>query len=381
MKELRILLVGGGSGGHAYPLVAVARALQGRTVGKDIQLKLMMMGEGDFIKKAADDAKVPYQKISAGKLRRYFSVQSIVDFLKIPVGFAQSLWHIFLFMPDAVFTKGGYASVAPAIVARLLFIPVFTHESDSIPGLANSMIGKVSETVFLSFKTAEKYFEGANIIFTGNPTRENIFKGDKNSAREYFNLHESRPTILVLGGSQGAKIINDVIVSSLVVMAQKFNIIHQCGEGQYEAVKKDVDTILVEGTRQYAAPVEVYYRFYPYFNEDQLALAFSMADIIISRAGAASLFEIAQLGKPAIIIPITKSASNHQYLNAFEFSLSGGCLIEESSLSRESLMREIDSLISPATYSEISEKIKTFATPNAADKIAGEIFKYFKIEA
>lgn len=378
MKEIRILLVGGGSGGHAYPLIAVARSLQERASAKGVQLKLLMMGEGGFIKKAAEENRMPYQKISAGKLRRYFSLESIIDLFKIPVSFVQSLWFIFLFMPDAVFSKGGYDSVAPALVARLFFIPVFTHESDAIPGLANSIIGKVAETVFLSFKTAEKYFDGRKVVFTGNPTRKSISQGDKNAAREYFNLHEPRPTILVIGGSQGAKVINDVIVSSLVVIAQKFNIIHQCGETQFESVKKDVDVILKEGTQQYAAPIKVYYRPYPYFDENQLGMAYAMADIIISRAGAGSLFEIAQSGKPAIIIPITQSASNHQYLNAFEFSLSGGYLMEESGLNRESLIREIEVLLDSEKSAKVSEKIKTFATPDAADKIAVEILAYLK---
>lgn len=379
MKEVHVLLVGGGSGGHVYPLIAVASALDEQAAVKNIQLKLMMIGEGDFIKKAAEESKIRYKKISAGKLRRYFSVESIIDLFKIPTSIIQSFWHIFLFMPDAVFSKGGYGSVAPAIVARIFFIPVFIHESDSIPGLANTMIGRMAETVFLSFKTAEKHFEGTKVIFTGNPTRKNVFRGDKNTAREFFNLHDPRPTILIIGGSQGAKIINDVVVSSLVVMTQKFNIIHQCGESQFEAVKKDVDTILKEGTHQYAAPVQVYYRPYPYFDERQLSLAYSVADIIISRAGANSLFEIAQLGKPAIIIPITQSASNHQYLNAFEFSFSGGYLMEESNFNRESLMRETELLLNPETYAKVSEKIKSFATPNAADIIAGEMLRYLKI--
>lgn len=376
MKEVRILLVGGGSGGHAYPLVAVARALEGQAAGRNVQLRLMMMGDGNFIKKAAEESKIPYQKISAGKLRRYFSIKSVTDLFKIPLSFIQSFWHIFLFMPDAVFSKGGYGSVAPAIIARLFFIPVFVHESDSIPGLANTIIGRMAETVFLSFKTAEKHFEGTKVIFTGNPTRKSLFQGDKNAAREYFDFHEPRPTILVIGGSQGAKIINDVIVSSLVVMTQKFNVVHQCGETQFESVKKDVSVILQEGTREYATPVKVYYRFYPYFDEKQLAMAYSMADIIISRAGANSLFEIAQLGKPSIIIPITDSPSNHQYLNAFEFSLSGGYLMEESNFNRESLVREIEALLNPETYVKVSAKIKTFAPPDAADRIAEVILKF-----
>ncbi|OGN00447.1 MAG: hypothetical protein A3B91_04350 [Candidatus Yanofskybacteria bacterium RIFCSPHIGHO2_02_FULL_41_29] len=375
MPEKRILLVGGSTGGHAYPLIAVAESLREKASGKGINLKLMMLGEGEFLKRAAEENKIPFRLITAGKLRRYLSSESLTDFIKIPIGFVQSFWHLFLFMPDAVFSKGGYDSIAPGIVAKLFFIPVFAHESDSVPGLANRIIGRIAEKIFLSFKTAEKKFDISKIIFTGNPTRRNISRGDKNYAREYFNLKEQRPTIFIMGGSQGAKAINDVLVSSVVVMAKKYNIIHQCGENQFESVKKDIDTILKEGTREYSAPVEVYYRLYPFLDEKQLALAYAMADVIISRAGAGSLFEIAQAGKPAIIIPIAQSASNHQYFNAFEFSLSGGYLMEESNLNRESLTREIENMLKPENYAKISERIKSFATPDAADKIAEELLK------
>lgn len=373
MKEFRILLVGGGSGGHVYPLIAVAQSLKEMASRSQVSLKLLMLGEGSFLERAAKESNIPFKKIVAGKLRRYSSLGTLTDIFKIPISFLQSIWHIFLFMPDAVFTKGGYASFAPAIVASFFLIPVFIHESDSVPGLSNTFISKFATKVFLSFKTAEKYFEELKVIFTGNPVRKALFLGNKDTARTYFNLHEPRPTVLILGGSQGAKAINDVILSSLVIMAQKFNIIHQSGESQYGTVKKDVDTILTEGTRQYAAPVEIYYRLYPFLDQNQLASAYALADIIVSRAGAGTLFEIAQAGKPAIIVPIPRSPANHQYLNAFEFSLSGGYLMEESNFNRESLMREIETLLNPETYAKVSEKIRTFATPDAADIIAEKI--------
>lgn len=375
MKEFRILLVGGGSGGHAYPLVAIARALQERASTKNIQLELMMLGEGSFLKRAAEENKIPYRIIFAGKLRRYLSYQTILDLVKIPIGFLQSLWYVFWFMPDAVFSKGGYDSFFPSFIAWLFFIPVYTHESDSIPGLANTMLGKIANKVFISFNNADKYFDNSKVVFTGNPVRKNLIGGNKEEAWKFFDLHEPKPTILVLGGSQGAKVINEVILNSLVVMTQKFNIIHQCGESQFKSVKTGLDTILKEGTRQYSEPVKRYYRLYPFFDESQLSMAYAIADVIVSRAGAGNLFEIAQLGKPAVIVPIAQSSANHQYLNAFEFSLSGGILLEEKNLNRESLIREIELMINPENNAKISERIKSFATPDAADKIAEEILK------
>src|SRR3989338_11448062 len=156
--EKRILLVGGGSGGHIYPLVAVAQALREKASAGGIDLKLIIMGASGFIERAAEENKIPYTIIFAGKFRRYSSFQNIFDFFKIPVSFIQSFWHIFWFMPDIVFSKGGYDSIAPIITAKIYFIPVFIHESDSVPGLANSILGKIADKLFISFKTADKYF-------------------------------------------------------------------------------------------------------------------------------------------------------------------------------------------------------------------------------
>jgi UDP-N-acetylglucosamine--N-acetylmuramyl-(pentapeptide) pyrophosphoryl-undecaprenol N-acetylglucosamine transferase len=377
MKELRILLVGGGSGGHVYPLIAVARALREKAPSLQVELKMMMLGDRGFLEQAAKENSIPYRTISAGKLRRYFSLETVKDIFKIPLSLIQSFWHIFLFMPDAVFTKGGYVSFAPALIARIFFIPVYIHESDSIPGLANTLIGTMARKVFLSFKLAEKYFEGKEVLFTGNPVRKSLAHGDKDAARNFFDLHDLRPTIFVVGGSQGAKAINEVLVSSLVILAKKYNIIHQCGQSQYDSVKKDIDTILTEGTNQYSAPIKIYYRYYPYLNEEQIAMAFALGDIIISRAGSGSLFEIAQAGKPAVIVPLPmpQSANNHQYFNAFEFANYGGVMIEEANFNRDSLMREIEKLLEKEIYLKTIEKIKKFASPEAADKIAEELLK------
>lgn len=374
--EFRILLVGGGSGGHIYPLVAVAKALNKKAANvAGMAVKILMLGEGTFLERAARENGIPFKKITAGKLRRYFSVENFIDIFKIPLGFVQSFWYIFWFMPDAVFVKGGYASLAPAVVARLFLIPVFVHESDSVPGLANTILGKIAKEIFLSFQSAEKYFNRSKVLFTGNPVRESLAAGSKNAARIYFNLSESeeRPTVLVLGGSQGAKIINEAIIGGLVMLSEKFNVIHQCGEANYEILKKDVDELVKEEDGRYAEQIEKHYRLYPFFDEDHLSLAYAAADIVISRAGSGLLFEIAQVGKPAIVIPIHQSSRNHQYLNALEFSSYGAYLMEESSLTPNGLVREIDNLLKSENYGSVSEKIKTFANPNAADRIAEEL--------
>ncbi|MDP3792983.1 MAG: UDP-N-acetylglucosamine--N-acetylmuramyl-(pentapeptide) pyrophosphoryl-undecaprenol N-acetylglucosamine transferase [bacterium] len=367
MKEPRVLLVGGGSGGHVYPLIAVARALKEKATTSGINLKLMMIGDGSFLERAARENNISFKKITASKLRRYPNLEFIIDIFKIPISFAQSFWYLFLFMPNVVFTKGGATSVMPATVAKLFFIPVFIHESDSVPGLANRFIGKFAKKIFISFKGSAKYFKNSKTIFTGNPVRKELSQGDKNTAVQYFSFSGQRPTVLVLGGSQGAKIINEVVLAGFLALTQKLNVIHQCGDGQYYLVKTEADKMAAEN-----------YRLYPFLDENQLALAYALADVIVSRAGAGLLFEIAQIGKPAIIVPILNSSANHQYLNAAEFSSYGARLIEEPSFNQNSLIRTIENILNPDIYIKISDSIKRFATSDAADRIAQELVSSIK---
>ncbi|OGN06474.1 MAG: hypothetical protein A3B86_03445 [Candidatus Yanofskybacteria bacterium RIFCSPHIGHO2_02_FULL_38_22b] len=362
MIERRILLVGGGSGGHVYPLVVVARSLKEQASLQGLNLKLMMLGSSIFLERAAKENNLPFKKVTAGKFRRYPSLASLADPFKVLASFVQSLWYLFLFMPDVVFTKGGYVSVVPALVAKLYMIPVFTHESDSVPGLANKIISKFAKKIFISFSDSAKYLNVAKTILTGNPIRKDLSQGDKNSAIQYFNFSQPKPTVLVLGGSRGAKVLNDVVISGLPALIQKLNIIHQCGESQYDSVKTEADKIAPES-----------YRLYSFLDENQLTLAYSLADIIVARAGGSLLFEIAQVGKPAIVVPILNSPANHQYLNAAEFSSYGGRLIEEPNFNSDSLLRTIENILNPDNYIKISDSIKKFATPDAADIIAREL--------
>ncbi|MEK7121670.1 MAG: undecaprenyldiphospho-muramoylpentapeptide beta-N-acetylglucosaminyltransferase [Patescibacteria group bacterium] len=375
----RILLLGGGSGGHVFPLIAVAEALKEKSQQTGIPLELMILGEGKFMEKAAAENGIVFKSVMAGKLRRYLSPLTILDIFKIPVGFFQALWHIFWFMPDIVFAKGGYASLPGALAAKLYFIPLFVHESDSVPGLANRTLSKLAKTVFISFNSSQKYFKVSKTVLTGNPVRKELMVGNRLAAMAKFGLNPNLKTILVAGGSQGAQKINRIILDSLVLLVKDFQIIHQCGESQFQSVKTESEKIIKEGEGEYADAVKANYKLYPFFDMNDMALAYAAADIIISRAGAGSLFEIAMLGKPAIIIPITNSTSNHQLKNALEFSKFGASMTEEQNLTPHIIISQINSLLQPDKYNSISEKLKTFGTPDAAQKIAEQLFSEFKV--
>jgi len=371
--EKRILLVGGGSGGHAYPLLAVAQSLATQAKQKGINLKLLLMGDNrGFLERAAKDGDLPFKFILAGALRRYFSPRLIIDLIKIPISMIQALWYVFWFMPDAVFSKGGYDSVAPALAARLYAIPVYMHESDTIPGLANRIVAWLARRIFISFASSEVYFPGKAVL-TGNPVRPELFAADRTAALQHFSFTADKRTILIFGGSQGAKEINDVITNSLVELVRDYQIIHQCGDTQYETVRAAVDTFIKEGGNLYGTAIERGYRLYPFLHSQELAMAYAAADIIISRAGSGSLFEIAMLGKPAIIIPLISAANGHQISNAVEFARTGVSVIEGANMTTHILVSQVKALLEPSRSTEVREKLKLFAKPGAAKDIASAI--------
>src|SRR3989344_897006 len=368
----RILLAGGGSGGHVYPLVAVGKTLKTIASSRGLSLEILVVGDGDFIGKAVMAAQLPFKRIIAGKLRRYASLDNVIDFFKMPAGLIQSLWHIFWFMPNVVFAKGGYASLIPCLVARLYLIPVFIHESDFVPGLANRLIGRIARKAFISFEDSAQYFPKTETLFTGNPVRKDLFGADREAASRFFNLSPVKKTVLFLGGSLGAKAINDVVLNSLVVMTENYQIIHQCGQGQYEEVKKESDKFIEEGGAAYGLRIKENYQLFPFLEEEALSMAYAAADITVSRAGG-QIFELACLGKPVIVVPRENSSANHQLYNASEFVKYGAMMIEERNLTRDVLMQRVGFLLEPDNYRIVGEKIKTFARLDADVKIAEEL--------
>lgn len=370
----RIALVGGGSGGHVFPLVAVAQELQRQTQEAGLELELQVWGDGVFIKKAAQDLGVPYKNIQSAKWRRYFSVYNFLDLLKIPVGFLQSVFYAWAFMPDIVFAKGGYTSVIPAFVARFFRIPIVIHESDAVPGKANVLIGKLARKVFISFESSRSYFQNDKTYTVGNPVRQDIGNTTKEEALKFFQLSSEKPVVLVVGGSQGAQKINNAVIEAAVELVKDFQVIHQTGDINFESVRIQIEKLTKEGEKsltQYGQILKDSYKIYPFFDYNQIKLAYAASDVVVTRAGAGFLFEISSLGKPAIVIPISTSASNHQLANAREFANYGGILIEEPNLIRHILIDQIKEAYK--NREELGKKIIQFAKPNSARRIAEEI--------
>lgn len=366
---MRIVITGGGTGGHLTPLVAVSKKIQEKVP----EVEFIFIGpKSKFVDDIIGKENIPIKYIQAGKLRRYFSLHNIVDFFRIPIGIVQSLWLLLVYMPDAIFSKGGYASFPVVIAGWIYRIPILTHESDSNPGLANSIIGKFSNRVAVAYTEAEKYFPASQVVLTGNPLRENINKGDAVKARELFKLTESKKIIFIWGGSQGSASINEKVLRILPQLLAKYQVIHQVGEANFEEIKKKAGElgIKVGHDGYYAIP----------FLAEELLDVLAVADLIISRAGATSIAEIAANAKPAIIIPLEKSASDHQRMNAYSLAKAGGCIVmEENNMGEHMLMEEIEKIMNDeALRARLINNVQSFYYPKATIKIADGILGMIK---
>jgi UDP-N-acetylglucosamine--N-acetylmuramyl-(pentapeptide) pyrophosphoryl-undecaprenol N-acetylglucosamine transferase len=365
---MRIVLTGGGTGGHLFPLLAVARKMRER-LGD--QVHFLFIGSGSRLEKELIEKEgIRDKHVQSGKYRRYFSFKNFVDIFRFPIGIVQSLWILLWYMPDAVFSKGGYVSVPVVLAARFYRIPVLIHDSDAIPGIANRFLGKFASLIGVSYQMAEKYFPAGRTAMVGNPVRQEIMQGDPVRARVMFHFTESKPVILVLGGSQGAKVINDAIAKILPKLLLRAQVIHQTGINNYEEVVHLAGMYGIKAGHEGYFPIR-------FMDDETLANAFSITDIVISRAGANSIAEIAANEKASILIPLFRSAGDHQRMNAYELARSGATLVlEETNLGENILLEKIEKIFQDEeTKKMMEEKIKNFYHPNAAEHLSDALIQ------
>ncbi len=371
---MKILFTGGGTGGHVYPIVAIVREIRRIYPKKDLEFYylgpkddfgLILLSQEDFIIKT----------IVSGKIRRYFSLQNFVDILfKIPFGTIQSFFLLLAIKPDLIFSKGGSGSIAVTYSARLLRIPVFLHESDVVPGLSNQTTAKWAKKIFTSFPKTE-YFDPEKIIIVGNPIRKEILDGDKETAAEIFNLTLSKPIILIIGGSQGAEAINDFILLILNNLLRDYELIHVTGTKNLK--EEEAEAQVVEEKDE-----DIYYHPVGFLDEGKIKHAYKAADLIISRSGSGSIFEIAAIGKPSILIPLPSAAGNHQSKNAYAYAETGASMvIEQENLTPNFFMENIQLLfLHPEKLEQMRNAALDFAKPLAARAIAREILEFLMLD-
>ncbi|MES2214376.1 MAG: UDP-N-acetylglucosamine--N-acetylmuramyl-(pentapeptide) pyrophosphoryl-undecaprenol N-acetylglucosamine transferase [Patescibacteria group bacterium] len=368
---MRILFTGGGTGGHFYPIIAIAKELNNLVKEKRLLApELYYMSPSPYSANLLFENNIQYIQNSAGKLRRYFSILNFFDLFKTGWGIITSIWKVYKLYPDVIFGKGGYASFPVIVAARILRIPVVIHESDTSPGKVNAWAGKFAQKIAVSYPEAAQYFPSDKVAHTGNPVREDIAVPIQEGAREFLQLEKDIPVVLVLGGSQGAERINDVLLENLSELVEKYAIIHQAGPNNFAEVKATSEAVLVNSKHQDR------YKPFDYLNALAMRMSAGLASVVVSRAGS-TIFEIAAWGVPSIIIPIPESISHDQHTNAFAYARAGACsVIEEKNLTSHILASEIERLVSnPEVASAMRGAARAFYKPHAAREVAEEILK------
>jgi len=372
--KLKIVLAGGGTGGHIYPLIAVYRHLKRITEQKLVTLDAVYLGPKIFDESVFTNEKIKIANISSGKWRNYFSLMNFVDIFKIIFGFFQSLWKLWKIMPDVIFSKGGYGALPVVYAGFLLGIPIIIHESDSVPGKSNKLAAPFAKKILLAFESSKNYFLPEKVAVVGNPIRDTILNNNISAekAKQYFKFLPDKPVVLFLGGSQGSQRINDLVLDCLEeLIKHDVQVLHQTGPNNFKEVFLEAKVIL-------EFLPELYQNFYQardFFHEPEYLNALAAADLIVARAGSGVIFEIAASKKPAILIPLPEAAHNHQYLNAVEYARFGGAIvIEEKNATANLLARNIlDILDNPIKMNNMINGAKLFIKQDAAEIIAKEI--------
>lgn len=319
-----IILTGGGTAGHVTPNIALIPKLQEKGY------QISYIGSYDGIeKKLIEELGIPYYGISSGKLRRYFDVKNFSDPFRVVKGYLQAKKLMKQLKPDVVFSKGGFVSVPVVLSAKKRHIPAIIHESDMTPGLANKLCISSAAKICCNFPETVNSLPKDKAVLTGTPIRQELLHGDKEAARAYCGFHTDKPVLLVIGGSLGAASVNENVRKILPKLLEEFQVIHICGKG-----KMDESLQSTPGYVQYE------------YVQQQLPDMFALADIVISRAGANAICELAALAKPNLLIPLSAKASRgDQILNARSFERQGySMVLEEEEITEEVLLNTIRKL-------------------------------------
>lgn len=312
-KKTVVVFAGGGTGGHIYPGLAIAEELRELARSKGEELQICWLGNNTGMDKTLVEKSGSvdsFYGIPSGKLRRYISLKNIADVFKIFAGFISSFFILAKLRPAVLFSKGGFVSVPPCVSAHLLHIPVFTHECDFTPGLATKLNSRFASKILVSYDDTKKYLnkiQCEKTIVTGNPVRPVFYSADPVSGRRFLGLSEKKklgdkPLLLVLGGSLGAHQINELVSQNLDWLCEHFIVVHQIGA-------RDAETMPAARAN-----------YHPYaFIYAEMPDVIASADIVLSRAGANSLWECAVLGKPLVLIPLCGSGTRGDQVDNAQF--------------------------------------------------------------
>lgn len=366
--SVNIVFAGGGTGGHIYPGLAVADELRKIAKENGLDIRVFWIGNSkgmdrNLVEKSGSADK--FIGIPSGKLRRYFSFRNILDLFKVAGGFFVSLFYLARIRPAVLFSKGGFVSVPPCIAAGILHIPVFTHECDFTPGLATRLNSRFAVRILVSYSQTRGYFNRKiqpKVTVTGNPVRPVFYSADFRRGLDFLFGGEkavpSKPVLLVLGGSLGAHQLNELVVNNLDWLTGRFTVVHQCGA-------KDADFV--------PARTESYLP-YPFIYE-QMPDVIACADIVLSRAGANTIWESSVLGKPSVLVPLCGSGTRgDQVENARFFEERGAAFVlYGDGASSDGLRAALEKLLDNNTRRQMAEKSLALSAGKKPARLIAEL--------
>jgi UDP-N-acetylglucosamine--N-acetylmuramyl-(pentapeptide) pyrophosphoryl-undecaprenol N-acetylglucosamine transferase len=357
-----LLIAGGGTGGHIYPAIAIAREWISRESSRRVVFVGTQRGlETQIVPKAG----FPLEFISVGGLKGKGLLETLRNFLRLPVGLLQAWGILARQRPCAVLGVGGYASGPVLVAAKLRGIPSIIHEQNAFPGVTNRALAKFASAVAVAFADAATRLGRSDAVVTGNPVRREFFEAAERAARGADPGRRRR--LLVFGGSQGSRVLNDAVSSALLFLARmkdSLDIVHQTGPAELEKVRAAYRSSAFPDARVVA-----------YL--DPIAEEIAAADLVVCRAGAMTVGELAAVGRPAIFVPFAAATNNHQELNARVVERAGGAVvITEPELTPERLAAAISEVLNdPVRAARMGAAAKTLATPGATKKIVDTIEK------
>ncbi|MEH7177921.1 undecaprenyldiphospho-muramoylpentapeptide beta-N-acetylglucosaminyltransferase [Neobacillus vireti] len=352
MSKKKIVFTGGGSAGHVTPNIAIISELK----NWDIHYIGSRKGiEKELIQKI----NIPYYGISSGKLRRYIDFENIIDVFRVVKGCAEARRILKKLKPNLVFSKGGFVSVPVILAAKSLGIPIFIHESDMTPGLANKISTRFTTKIFTSFEETKKFFPAQKTTVIGSPIRKEILNGSAEKGRLFLGFDHNRPILTIMGGSLGAKKINEVVRSSIKQLTQHFQVVHLCGKNN-----TDHHFSTIPGYRQFE------------YVHEELPDILATTDLVISRGGSNAIFEFLALNIPMLIIPLgLQQSRGDQILNAQAFQEKGYSLtLEEEKLNDKRLIEYLDTLYK--NKEKYQQNMRDSHKGEALQTLVDEINKY-----
>ncbi|WP_306796643.1 UDP-N-acetylglucosamine--N-acetylmuramyl-(pentapeptide) pyrophosphoryl-undecaprenol N-acetylglucosamine transferase [Nocardia sp. XZ_19_369] len=374
-RPVRLVVSGGGTGGHIYPALTAIRTLRVKLAATDRQLEVLWIGAaGSLESRVAAAEGVRFESVATGKIRRaanllkLLSRSNITDMCRVPLGVVQAYRLLVRFGPDVVLTTGGYVAVPTGVGSWLARRRLVVHEQTVRLGLANRLLSRLASRVTLSSESSLSLLRGKvrrSAVVTGNPVRAELFGGDAEGAVAVLALQgfdRSLPTVYVTGGAQGAVQINRVVREVLPWILERANIIHQCGKSSIEDLIEHAATLAPELSGRYLVTE---------FVGPELADVFALADVVVSRSGAGTIAEITALGKAAVLVPLASAAGNEQAHNAAALAERGAAVALLGEVSAHTLQEALVPLLADAEKrTAVADSAHLCGRPDAAEHLA-----------